>query len=45
MRKNGKGKEYNFSELRFEREYLKGKRNRKGKQYFNGKLRFKGENI
>ena len=39
-------KEYDeFFELKFEGEYLNGKRNRKGKEYytFNGKLVFEGE--
>ena len=47
-----KGKEYNINneKLKFEGEYLNGKRNGKGKEYYdNGKLKFeveylKGEN-
>ena len=42
----GKGKEYDKwnGKLRFEGEYLKGKRNGKGKEYYsNGKLKFEGE--
>ena len=46
--KNGNGnvKEYyNNGELKFEGEYLNGKRNGKGKEYdyFNGNLLFEGE--
>jgi len=42
---HGKGKEYYDNEkLRFEGEYLNGKRNGKGKEYYdNGKLCFEGE--
>ena len=43
--KNGKVREYiiNTDKLRFEGEYLNGKRNGKGKEYYNdGKLRFEG---
>ena len=41
-----KGKEYNINneKLKFEGEYLNGKRNGKGKEYYdNGKLKFEGE--
>ena len=44
--KNGKVREYiiNTDKLRFEGEYLNGKRNGKGKEYYNnGKLEFEGE--
>ena len=35
---------YDDGELKFEGEYLNGKRNGKGKEYYeNGKLKFKGE--
>ena len=41
---NGKVKEYNNKKLRFEGEFLNGKRNGKGKEYYyNGKLLFEGE--
>ena len=43
---NGKVKEYNlyFDKLKFEGEYLNGKRNGKGKEYYyDGVLRFEGE--
>ena len=42
---NSSGKEYNAydSELIFEGEYLKGKRNGKGKEYNYGELIFEGE--
>ena len=41
---NGKGKEYGENgKLKFEGEYLNGKRNGKGKEYYNGKLVFEGE--
>ena len=42
---NGKGKEYyRFGDLKFEGEYLNGKRNGKGKEYSgNDKLIFEGE--
>ena len=45
MKRNGKGKEYDFSDkLLFEGEYLNMKRNGKGKEYDeNGKLLFEGE--
>ena len=34
-KENGKGKEYDFEDkLKFEGEYLNGKRNRKGKGYY-----------
>ena len=42
-KRNGKGKEYNYSELEFEGEYLNGKRNGKGKEYFQNHLLFEGE--
>jgi len=48
MGKNGKGKEY-FSirgELKFEGEYLNGRKNGKGKEYdYNDKLYYEGEYI
>ena len=43
---NGKGKEYYSREgiLKYEGEYLNGKRNGKGKEYYeNGKLKYEGE--
>ena len=41
---NGKVKEYDdYSKLKFEGEYLNGKKNGKGKEYWNGKLIFRGE--
>ena len=42
---NGKVKEYDDKgKLRFEGEYLNGKRNGKGKEYYDdGKLKFEGE--
>ena len=41
---NGKVKEYNkYGKLRFEGEYLNGKRNGKGKEYNDGELVFEGE--
>ena len=45
MNGTGKVKEYDFNgKLKFEGEYLNGKRNGKGKEYdFNGKLKFEGE--
>ena len=44
VKKNGKGKEYNFYHLeKFEGEYLNGKRNGKGKEYHYSKLIFEGE--
>ena len=40
----GKVKEYWNGKLRFEGEYLNGKRNGKGKEYdYNGKIEFEGE--
>jgi len=44
--RNGKGKEYHFTEgyLLYEGEYLEGIRNGKGKEYYdNGKIKFEGE--
>ena len=44
--RNGKGKEYDFYNLRFEGEYLNGERNGKGKEeYYNGsdRLIYEGE--
>ena len=45
--KNGTGKvkEYDYNgQLKFEGEYLNGKRNGKGKEYYyNGNLKFEGE--
>ena len=45
MKKNGKRKEYHDNgELKFEGEYLNGKRNRKGKKYYDiGILKFEDE--
>ena len=46
MEKNGKGKEYyDDGKLKFEGEYLNGKRNGKGKEYDYdyGKIEFEGE--
>ena len=42
---NGKGKEFNnYGELKFEGEYLNGKRNGKGKEYYyEGTPKFEGE--
>ena len=42
---NGKGKEYYYNgQLKFEGEYLNGKRNGKGKEYdWDGQLEFDGE--
>ena len=43
---NGKVREYdiNNDKLKFEGEYLNGKRNGKGKEYgYNGKLKFEGQ--
>ena len=42
---NGKVKEYDYGgKLRFEGEYLNGKRNGKGKEYdYDGKLKYEGE--
>ena len=41
---DGKGKEYDFKDtLKFEGEYLNGKRNGKGKEYYCGELKFEGE--
>ena len=40
---NGKVKEYNYDELIFEGELLKGKRNGKGKEYMYGEPIFEGE--
>ena len=36
---------YNFEEkvLKYEGEYLNGKRHGKGKEYYNGKLKYEGE--
>ena len=43
---NGKGKEiYNDGDIKFEGEYLNGKRNGKGKEYWNGKIIFEGEYV
>ena len=44
---NGIGKEYNGEDdtLKFEGEYLNGKRNGKGKEYYDGQLVFEGEYI
>ena len=44
---SGKGKEYYYDgKLKFEGEYLNGKRNGKGKEYdYGGKLVFEGECI
>ena len=45
LEKNGKGREYilNTKILKFEGEYLNGKRNGEGKEYSDGKLEFEGE--
>jgi antitoxin component YwqK of YwqJK toxin-antitoxin module len=43
--RNGKGKEYHFTEgyLLYEGEYLKGIRNGKGKEYYdNGTIKLEG---
>ena len=41
---NGKVKEYNYDgELKFEGEYLNGKKNGQGKEYYKGRLEFEGE--
>ena len=47
IEKNGKGREYTlYKELRFEGEYINGKRNGKGKEYyFDDKLKYDGEYI
>ena len=43
-KKNGKGKEYEKSKVRFEGEYLNGKKHGKGKEYdSSGKIIFVGE--
>ena len=43
-KRNGKGKEYWFGQVKFEGEYLNGKRNGRGKEYnYDGYLEFKGE--
>ena len=43
-KKNGKGKEYCYDNLKYEGEYLNGKRNGKGKEYDGfGKIKFEGE--
>ena len=45
-KRNGKGKEYNYEndKFEFEGEYLNGKKNGKGKEYYkDGKLMFEGE--
>ena len=43
-KKNGKGKEYKYSNLIFEGEYLNGKKHGKGKEYsYSGKIIFVGE--
>ena len=43
-KKNGKGKEYENSKVRFEGEYLNGKKHGKGKEYdSSGKIIFVGE--
>ena len=40
----GKGKEYEYGKLVFEREYLEDERfNGKGKEYKDGKILFEGE--
>ena len=43
--RNGKGKEYKYSDLVFESQYLNGRRNGEGKEYdyLSGKLIFEGE--
>ena len=44
LKRNGKGKEYNFGKVTFEGEYLNNKRNGKGKEYnYKGELLFEGE--
>ena len=41
---SGKGKEYDLlGELKFEGDYVNGKKNGKGKEYANGHLVFEGE--
>ena len=42
-KRNGKGKEYSFGEIKFEGEYLNGKRIGKGKEYSCGEIIFEGE--
>ena len=42
-KRNGQGREYEYSQLIFIGEYLYGKRNGKGKEYFCNELKFEGE--
>ena len=44
MKRKGKEKDYNLSELEYEGEYLNGQRHGKGKEYYEyEKLFFEGE--